>query len=304
MTGRDEPGWLTRKARPRVSRQAAPNGVAKIRQIRASRAEAAEAAKGAWSEWQRLAAEGIGTFFLVLVAAGAGVVDAVSGGLVGPAAQAIAPGVMVLALIYALGETSGAHLNPAVSVAFAARGDFPWRRVPGYLLAQLTGSLAAAALLRGLFGTSGRLGATVPGRGIGSGTALVLEIVLTLGLVTVILGTASGARNIGHNAAIAVGGYVALAGLWAGPASGGSMNPARSLGPALVGGTVGPLWIYLVGPMAGAVLAVPLAWVLRGPPSAAAAIAAQGRRGQPGDNGPDDSGPVSGSGAGDGGSPT
>ncbi|MDH6574696.1 aquaporin [Kitasatospora sp. MAP5-34] len=278
-----------RQRRPRIIREA-PKGVAEIRQVRALRAEAAESVRGGWPEWERLVAEGVGTFFLVLVAAGAVVVDAVSGGRVGPAAQAIAPGLMVLALIYTLGETSGAHLNPAVSVAFAVRGDFPWRRVPGYVLAQIAGALAAASLLRGLFGTAGHLGATAPGRGVGSGAALVLEMVLTLGLATVILGTASGARNIGHNAAIAVGGYVALAGLWAGPAGGGSMNPARSLGPALVGGTLAPLWIYLVGPLVGAVLAVPLAWILRGPPSAAAAIAAQGRRGRPGADGPDDSG--------------
>ncbi|MDH6132265.1 aquaporin Z [Kitasatospora sp. MAA4] len=258
--------------------RAAPEVVSRIRQVRARRAAAAEAVKGGWPEWERLTAEAVGTFFLVLVAAGAGVVAAVSRGEVSPAAQAVAPGAMVLALIYALGETSGAHLNPAVSVAFAARGDFPWRRVPGYVLAQLAGAFAAASLLRALFGTVGRLGATVPGPGVGDGAALVLEVVLTMGLVTVILGTASGARNIGHNAAIAVGGYVALAGLWAGPASGGSMNPARSLGPAVVSGSAGQVWIYLVGPLVGAVLAVPLAWILRGPHTAAAVLAAQGRR--------------------------
>ncbi|MEU8515064.1 aquaporin [Kitasatospora sp. NPDC048722] len=227
-------------------------------------------------EWRRLAAEGAGTFFLVLVAAGAGVVDAVTGGGTGASAAAVAPGVMVLALIYTLGETSGAHFNPAVTLAFAARGNFPWRRVPAYLAAQLAGALAAAGLLRALFGTAGGLGVTRPGPGVGVGAALALEIVLTLGLVTVILATASGARNVGHNAAIAVGGYIALAGLWAGAASGASMNPARSLAPALVGGQGGPLWIYLVGPLAGAALAVPLAWALRGPPSPRASLTAQG----------------------------
>ncbi|MFB7467713.1 MIP/aquaporin family protein [Streptomyces sp. NPDC056224] len=235
------------------------------------------AAAGGAPEWRRLTAEGVGTFFLVLVAAGAGVVDAVSHGKVGPGAQAVAPGVMVLALIYTLGETSGAHLNPAVSVAFAARGAFPWRRVPGYVLVQTAGALAAAGLLRALFGLQGGLGATVPGPGVASGTALVLEMVLTLGLATVILGTATGARNIGHNAAIAVGGYVALAALWAGPASGGSMNPARSLGPAVVGGSMGQLWIYVVGPLVGALLAMPLAWILRGSPSPEASVSAGGR---------------------------
>jgi aquaporin Z len=227
-------------------------------------------------EWRRLLAEFGGTFFLVLVAAGAGVVNAVSHGQVGRAAAVTAPGLMVLALIYTIGETSGAHINPAVTVAFAARGNFPWRRVPGYLLAQFAGAIAAAGLLRGLFGTAGGLGGTVPGRGIGGGAALAVEAVLTFGLVTVILGTASGARNVGHNAAIAVGGYVALAGLWASPVSGASMNPARSLGPALTGGGLGRAWIYIVGPLAGGLLAVALAWALRGPPSPAADLAAQG----------------------------
>jgi aquaporin Z len=227
-------------------------------------------------EWRRLLAEFGGTFFLVLVAAGAGVVNAVSHGQVGRAAAVTAPGLMVLGLIYTIGETSGAHVNPAVTVAFAARGNFPWRRVPGYLLAQFAGATAAAWLLRGLFGTAGGLGGTVPGRGIGGSTALVIEAILTFGLVTVILGTASGARNVGHNAAIAVGGYVALAGLWASPVSGASMNPARSLGPALAGGGLGRSWIYIAGPLAGALLAVALAWALRGPPSSAADLAAQG----------------------------
>ncbi|MFE9425786.1 MIP/aquaporin family protein [Kitasatospora sp. NPDC006697] len=223
-----------------------------------------------------MTAEAVGTFLLVLVAAGGGVAMTLSHGAVGHAAAAIAPGAMVLALVYSLGETSGAHLNPAVTLAFAARGDFPWRRVPGYLLAQLAGATAASGLLRALFGTAGRLGASAPEPGVGDGAVFVLELVLTLGLVTVVLGTASGARNIGHNAAIAVGSYVALAGLWAGPLSGASMNPARSLAPALVAGHLDGLWIYLAGPLLGALLAVPLAWLLRGAPSPAAALAAQG----------------------------
>ncbi|MFJ9949759.1 MIP/aquaporin family protein [Kitasatospora sp. NPDC091207] len=229
------------------------------------------------SGWRRLAAEGVGTFFLVLVAAGAGVIDVVTDGQVGRPAAAIAPGLMVLALIYTLGETSGAHLNPAVTLAFAARGHFPWRRVPAYVAAQLVGALAAAGLLRGLFGTAGQVGASRPWPGIGSGTAFALETVLSFGLMTVILGTSSGARNIGHNAAIAIGGYIALAALWAGPATGASMNPARSLAPVLAGGHGGPLWIYLLGPLLGAALAVPFARVLRGPPSTEATHAAQGR---------------------------
>lgn len=228
------------------------------------------------SGWRRLSAEGVGTFFLVLVAGKLGVVDSVTGGQVGRPAAVVAPGLMVLALIYTLGETSGAHLNPAVTMAFAARGHFPWRRVPAYVAAQLAGAIAAAGVLRALFGTVGQVGAIRPGTGIGVGAVFALEVLLSLGLMTVILGTSSGARNIGHNAAIAIGGYIALAGLWAGPASGASMNPARSLAPVLVGGHGGPVWIYLLGPLVGAALAVPLAWVLRGPPSTEATHAAQG----------------------------
>jgi aquaporin Z len=246
------------------------------------RAPAARPAPGAAAfadarlEWRRLLAEFGGTFFLTLVAAGGGAVNTVSHGQVGRAAAVAAPGLMVLALIYTIGETSGAHVNPAVTVAFAARGNFPWRRVPGYLLAQFAGATAAAGLLRGLFGAAEASGRTLPGHGIAATTAFAIELILTFGLVTVILGTASGARNVGHNAAIAVGGYVCLAGLWASPVSGASMNPARSLGPALVGGGLGQAWIYLTGPLAGALLAVALAWALRGPPSRAASEAAQG----------------------------
>jgi aquaporin Z len=227
-------------------------------------------------EGRRLLAEAVGTFFLVLVAAGAVVVNMVSHGQVGRAAAEAGPGIMVLALIYTIGETSGAHINPAVTVAFAARGHFPWRRVPGYLLAQVCGGAGAAGLLRLMFGTAGRLGGTFPGRGIPAWTALVTEIVLTIGLMTVVLGTACGARIVGHNAAIAIGGYVALSGLWASPVSGASMNPARSLGPALVSGDLGVMWIYAAGPLAGGLLAVGLAWALRGRPSPAADVAAQG----------------------------
>ena len=227
-------------------------------------------------EWTRLLAELAGTFLLVLVAAGAVVVGAVSHGQVGRAAAVTAPGLMVLALIYTIGEISGAHLNPAVTIAFAARGNFPWTRVPGYVAAQLAGAAGAAGTLLALFGRLGGLGATVPGPGISAATAVITEGLLTFGLVTVILATASGARNVGHNAAIAVGGYVALAGLWASPVSGASMNPARSLGPDLVAGLWSSAWIYLAGPVAGGLAAVALAWALRGPPSAAADLAAQG----------------------------
>ncbi|MCI4357744.1 MAG: aquaporin [Thermoplasmata archaeon] len=229
-------------------------------------------------EWRRLFAEGFGTFFLVTVAAGAGVVSAVEPGSVGRVASVVAPGLMVMAIILFMGAVSGAHLNPAVSIAFAARGDFPWRRVPGYIVAQLIGASAAGGFLALLFGHVGMLGATEPSVGISDVQAVVLEIVLTLGLVSTILGTASKAQNVGPIAALAVGGYVALAGLWGSPISGASMNPARSFGPDLVLLNFSHYWVYAVGPVTGALLAVGVAFILRGPGGDEPAIqAAQGR---------------------------
>jgi aquaporin Z len=227
-------------------------------------------------EWRRLFAEVFATFLLVIVAAGGAVVDARFPGKVPLDAQVVAPALMVMAIIYFMGTVSGAHLNPAVTLSFALRGNFPWKRVPGYIVAQFVGSILAAAFLRATFGDVGHLGATLPGRGISAGTALLIEVVLTTGLVSVVLGTASGARNIGANAALAVAGYVALAGLWAAPVSGASMNPVRSLGPALVGGHFQDWWAYVLGPLAGGAIAVGVAWILRGAPSAAGDKAAQG----------------------------
>jgi len=230
-------------------------------------------------EWRRIFAEMWGTFLLVLVACGGGVVGAVSGGRVTPAMAAVAPGIMVMAAIYFMGAVSGAHLNPAVTLAFALRRNFPWQRVPGYIVGQLLGAVLAAVLLRTLFGAAGALGATRPGEGIGTGTALAIETVLTAGLVNTILGTASGARNIGANGAIAVGGYIALAGLWAAPVSGASMNPARSLAPDLLRGDLHTTWIYVAGPLIGAVIGVAFEWILKGGPTAAGGVAAQGTLG-------------------------
>jgi aquaporin Z len=229
-------------------------------------------------EWRRLFSEVFGTFLLVLVAAGGAVVNARSHGSVPLDARVVAPGLMVMAIIYFMGTVSGAHLNPAVTVSFALRGDFPWRRVPGYIGAQLVGSLLAAGFLRVTFGNVGQLGVTAPGAGISAWTATLIEIVLTAGLVSVILGTASGARNIGANAALAVAGYIILAGLWAAPISGASMNPARSLGPALVGGHLADWWAYVIGPIGGGIIAVGVACILRGPHSVAASDAAQGSK--------------------------
>ena len=183
------------------------------------------------NEWRRVFSECWGTFLLVVVAAGAGVVAAVSGGEITQSAKVVAPGLMVMAVIYFMGAVGGAHLNPAVTLAFAVRRNFPWNRVPRYIAAQFVGGIAAACFLRVMFGNVGLLGATVPGPGISDLKTLILEVLLTAGLVNVILGTASGARNIGSNGAIAVGGYIALAGLWAAPISGASMNPVRSFAP-------------------------------------------------------------------------
>jgi aquaporin Z len=213
-------------------------------------------------EWRRLFSELLGTFALVLAAAGGGILHAK--GQISLAAAVVAPGLMVMAIILFMGAVSGAHLNPGVSLAFALRGDFPWRRVPGYIVIQLAGATLAALFLRWVFGNVEHLGATLPGPGYKPWQALLMEIVLTMLLVSVILGTASAAQNVGAIAALGVGGYIALAGLWAAPVSGVSMNPARSFGPALASGDWSSYWVYVVGPLSGALIAVGFASVLRG----------------------------------------
>jgi aquaporin Z len=216
-------------------------------------------------EGRRLFAEVLGTFFLVLAAVGGGMVNARFGGHAIPAtAQVVAPALMVMAAILFMGTVSGAHLNPVVSAAFALRGDFPWKRVPAYVVAQFTGAVLATLLLWALIGRHGSAGLTLPGHGIPVPVAMVWEMVLTTGLVSVILGTSSGAQQVGAFAAIGVGSYIALAGLWGAPVSGASMNPARSLGPALVLGDWTAWWAYLAGPVAGGVLAAGIAQILRG----------------------------------------
>src|SRR6266566_1176417 len=229
-------------------------------------------------EWRRLFSEILGTFLLVLVGAGGGVVNAVSNGQISRAAAVTAPGLMVLAIILFMGGISGAHLNPAVSIAFATRGNFPWLRVPGYIIAQLIGSTLAVLLLRATFGTVGMLGATEPGLGISDWQAVVVEFVLTAGLVSTILGTASKAQNLGPISAFGVGAYIILAGLWSSPISGASMNPARSFGPDLVLWNFSHYWVYVVGPIAGALVAVGIAFILRGRGGGQSGIeAAQGK---------------------------
>src|SRR4029079_16154653 len=215
-------------------------------------------------EWRRLFSELVGTFFLVLVAAGGGMMGQAFPHTLSRTAAVVAPGLMVMAIILFMGKVSGAHLNPAVSIAFSLRGDFPWRRVPGYIVAQLVGATLAALFLTAVIGVSAKFGSNYPAAGYSDGIAFVMEAVLTLGLVSVILGTASGAQNIGLFGAFGVGAYIALAGLWGSPISGASMNPARTFAPDLIGADFTGHWVYVAGPLVGAVLAVGAAWVLRG----------------------------------------
>ena len=230
-------------------------------------------------EWRRLFSELLGTFFLVLVGAGGGVVNAASDGAISRTAAVAAPGLMVMAIILFMGAVSGAHLNPAVTLAFSVRGAFPWRRVPGYIIVQLAGATLACLFLWAVLGKLGGLGATEPGPGFSDMDAMWIELVLTVGLVSVILGTASSAQNIGPLSALGVGGYIILAGLWSSPVSGASMNPARSFGPDLANGDFSNYWVYLVGPIAGALIAVGIAWVLRGRTSIGGVRAARGLSG-------------------------
>jgi aquaporin Z len=215
-------------------------------------------------EWRRLFSEVLGTFFLVLAAAGGGMMGHAFPGVISRTAAVVAPALTVMAIILFMGKISGAHLNPAVSVAFALRRDFPWQRVPGYIVMQLIGATLAALFLRAVIHASAIYGSNYPAHGYSDMAAFWMELILTLGLVSVILGTASGAQNIGLFGALGVGGYIALAGLWGSPISGASMNPARTFGPDLVGKSFTGYWVYIAGPLAGAVLAVIIAFVLRG----------------------------------------
>lgn len=215
-------------------------------------------------EWRRLFSELLGTFFLVLVAAGGGMMGQAFPDTISRTAAVVAPGLMVMAIILFMGKVSGAHLNPAVSIAFALRLDFPWRRVPGYIVVQLIGATLAALFLHAVVNVSATYGGNFPAHGYSNMAAFWMELILTVGLVSVILGTASGAQNVGILGALGVGGYIALAGLWGSPISGASMNPARTFGPDLVSTTFTGYWVYVAGPIIGAVVAVGIAFVLRG----------------------------------------
>lgn len=199
------------------------------------------------------AAEAIGTFALVFAGAGAIMTDARGGGL-GTVGIALVFGFVVLAMVYALGHVSGAHLNPAITLGFAATGHFPWRRVPTYVLAQLVGAVAAAFLLRALLGRVGGNGATRLSVGVWEG--FVFEALATFLLAFVVIAVATDRRVAPGSAGLAIGLTVALDALFAGPLTGASMNPARSIGPALADGTWSHLWVYIAAPAAGALLAM------------------------------------------------
>lgn len=209
---------------------------------------------------RRLLAEGLGTFCLVFAGTGAIVVDQSTGGAITHVGVALTFGLVVMAMIYTFGDVSGAHLNPAVSIAFAISGRFAPRAVPGYVVAQVLGAMAASGLLRVLFPQSPTLGATLPAGAVWQ--AFVLEIVLAFMLMLVILSVSSGPKERGIMAGIAIGGVVGLEAMFAGPVSGASMNPARSLAPAVVSGHVESLWVYLLAPVVGAAAAVPCGRVL------------------------------------------
>lgn len=222
-------------------------------------------------ELRRIFAEAWGTFLLVVVAAGSHIVSHE----ITPAMASVASGLIVMSVIYFMGSVSGAHINPAVTLAFAIRRNFPWKRVPGYLLGQFLGGILAVNFLK-MYGSI-EAGATIPH--VESWKAFMMEVLLTTGLVNIILGTATGARNIGHNGAIAIGGYIVLSGLWAEPVSGASMNPARSVSVDLVSGHLTTTWIYILAPLMGALIAVIFEWILKGNPTQQGTEAAQGSDG-------------------------
>src|SRR5260221_10143305 len=208
-------------------------------------------------------AELIATAALVFAGTGAIVINDVSGGAITHAGIAATFGLIVMAMIYAFGDVSGAHLNPAVTIAFWAAGRLPGTRVLPYVIAQVCGALLASGLLRVLFPTHATLGATIPAGAWHQ--SFLLEVVLTFLLMLVILSVSTGAKEKGITAGMAIGGLILLEAMFAGPICGASMNPARSLAPALVSGHLETLWLYLTAPIAGALLAVPICCAIREP---------------------------------------
>lgn len=212
---------------------------------------------------QKYLSEALGTFGLVFCGTGAIIINQESGGVITHVGIAITFGLIVMAMIYALGEVSGAHLNPAVTLAFWIAGRFPAQHIAPFLAGQIIGALIASGLLRFLFPDSETLGATLP-----AGAAIqsfVLEIVLTFLLMLVILQVSQGSKETGWFAGLAIGGVVLLEAMFAGPVCGASMNPARSLAPAVVSGHLEKIWIYLAAPVLGAFLAVPCNRILQKP---------------------------------------
>jgi MIP family channel proteins len=214
---------------------------------------------------RRATAEGIAAFALVFAGCGAIVANAENDGALGAVGVSLTFGLIVMAMIYATGHLSGAHINPAVTVAFTLTRHFPAREAAAYIAAQLAGAIAGALTLAAVWTDKpANLGATVPS--VGAGSALVYETVLTAILMFVIVAVATDTRAVGAGAAIAIGGAVGLDALFGGPVTGASMNPARSLGPALVSGEWTDFWLYIVGPLVGATLAAFAYQAIRGEP--------------------------------------
>ena len=210
----------------------------------------------------KLFAEFLGTFALLFAGTGAIIINHATGGTIGHAGIALTFGLIVLAMIHTFGDVSGAHFNTAVTIAFAAAGRFAWRSVPGYLAAQSLGAFAASGLLKLLFPQDNTLGATIPAGAWSQ--SFVLELVLTFLLMLTILNVSTGAKEKGITAGIAIGAMIALEAMFAGPICGASMNPIRSLAPAVMSGHLEHLWIYLTAPILGALLAVPTCGLIRG----------------------------------------
>lgn len=209
----------------------------------------------------RFFAEFLGTFIMVFAGTGAIVVNEISGGIVTHVGVALTFGLVVAAMIYTFGDVSGAHLNPAVSISFAVARRFPFADLPGYISAQLLGALAASGTLKLLFPTSQSLGITLPSGSISQ--SFLLEVILTAILMLTILSVSHGAREKGITAAITIGSVVGLEAMFAGPICGASMNPARSLGPALVSGNFQYIWHYVFSTILGALIAIPLFKITR-----------------------------------------
>ena len=203
---------------------------------------------------KRFISEIIGTFALVFCGTGAMVINDFTGGTVTHVGVAITFGLIVMGMIYAFGDISGAHMNPAVTIGFAYAKKFPWKEVPAYVLAQLIGAFLASGILLYLFPESQTLGATLPG--LSALKVFIFEIILSFFLMVVIINVSTGSKEIGVVAGIAIGSVVLLEAMFAGPITGASMNPARSIAPAVVSGNIADLWIYILAPIIGCVLAV------------------------------------------------